>query len=702
MMSRTLWKGTPIPGVRVLGAVVMMLTMLAGTATPVAAQDGDMVSVSVAVWIDCLDTDTCNYVMYVPITATTLDGAFLDTCTVTVDPEGPLPGCSVRVPAGTTVVLTEDASALPAGYAPDENPIIFDTADIGHAQYDAGFGNSLQGAEDTTGQTSLFIWTRENGQVVYDACYILVDARDVACDENGNGYVFFSHVPIGTYTVRQVADLGPNRYVPDFTIEVTGIDDPGAPYPGMETFSTEIVSTPAASTASGTSGTSASPDSSASTSPAGSADLMSILPSIADVPGGLVETGRHTRALPDVVANYTNPAETSQRFKAWGWQGNAVASFALPSDQPAQSGQVNGVYVSIHRFGDADAAREALDFSIAEQAAGTDLREISTDPLGEYTRSLYGPEDYGNETTVLTQQGDLLIRVSAAMLDGDPTAEAVAVTEAILRKVTAQQTTTIDQDTSGTTGSAVTPDSGASSGTGGLTVKFWDARNNVPDTTTQCVQLVGATKELCAIDFPDGQIQINGIPAGTYEICVTRYDPDVPGGPVWAWFRSPASVTIAPGSHETITLNLYMDFEPGERTLCGFDDTTSASDGSASSTTPGSATTVHSGGSSGTGSLTVYFFSPRDNMRQTVGDCVELVGATKALCSEDYPGGQIEIVDIPAGTYEVCVTHGAPHFFWGRSHGPKSVTITPGSHETIQLDVYAKWNIDAGRQCGFD
>ena len=147
---------------------------------------------------------------------------------------------------------------------------------------------------------------------------------------------------------------------------------------------------------------------------------MSILPSIADVPVGLVETGRHTRALPDVVANYTNPAETSQRVKAWGWQGNAVASFALPSGQPAQSGQVNGVYVSIHRFDDADAAREALDFSIAEQAAGTDLREISTDPLGEYTRSLYGPEDYGNETTVLTQQGDLLIRVSAARrrLDG--------------------------------------------------------------------------------------------------------------------------------------------------------------------------------------------------------------------------------------------------------------------------------------------
>src|SRR5699024_9744117 len=97
--------------------------------------------------------------------------------------------------------------------------------------------------------------------------------------------------------------------------------------------------------------------------------------------------------------------------------------------------------VSIHQFGDAKAAREALDFSIGEQAAGTVLQEITTQLLGDYTRALYGPEDYGNETTVLVQQGSFLIRVSAAMLDGDPTADAVAVTEAILLKVTSGATT---------------------------------------------------------------------------------------------------------------------------------------------------------------------------------------------------------------------------------------------------------------------
>ena len=173
----------------------------------------------------------------------------------------------------------------------------------------------------------------------------------------------------------------------------------------------------------------------------GTVNLLALLPSIAEVPGGLVETGRSTRTLPDVVANYTDPAGTSQRFTAWGWQGNAVASFALPSGQQARSGEINGVYVSIHQFGDAGAAREALDFSIAEDTAGSAVYEVSTVPLGEYTRSMYGSMDYGNEIIILVQQGDLLIRVAAAMLDGDPTGDAVAVTETILLKAGLAPTT---------------------------------------------------------------------------------------------------------------------------------------------------------------------------------------------------------------------------------------------------------------------
>ena len=165
-----------------------------------------------------------------------------------------------------------------------------------------------------------------------------------------------------------------------------------------------------------------------------SLDATSLLPAVDEVPGELVETGRRTRTLVDVADNYTDAAETTRLFTEWGWQQNAVASFALPSGQEARSGQVNGVYVSIHQFSSADGARAALDFSLTEQAAGTSLQEVNVRPLGEYTRALYGPQDYGNETTLLTQQGGFLIRVSVAMLDGDPTAEAESTLEAILEQ----------------------------------------------------------------------------------------------------------------------------------------------------------------------------------------------------------------------------------------------------------------------------
>jgi hypothetical protein len=164
----------------------------------------------------------------------------------------------------------------------------------------------------------------------------------------------------------------------------------------------------------------------------GSADLTSVLPSVADVPDGMVETGRRTRTLPDVAENYTDAAETTQLFTEWAWQGNAVASFALPPGQEARNGEVNGVYVSIHRFASADGARLALDFSLTEQAAGTSLQEVTAPPVGDYTRALSGTMEYGNEITLLTQQGDLLIRVSVAMLGGDPTAAAEAVLETVL------------------------------------------------------------------------------------------------------------------------------------------------------------------------------------------------------------------------------------------------------------------------------
>src|SRR5690606_20308812 len=75
-----------------------------------------------------------------------------------------------------------------------------------------------------TGTQDIYIWTYENdgSGSSTDACYVLLGYSQEGCDLNGDGAVLFEDVAYGTYTVRQTADLGPGRYVDDFTITVNG------------------------------------------------------------------------------------------------------------------------------------------------------------------------------------------------------------------------------------------------------------------------------------------------------------------------------------------------------------------------------------------------------------------------------------------------------------------------------------------------
>lgn len=85
--------------------------------------------------------------------------------------------------------------------------------------------------------SDIMVRTKEHGHPVTDACYVLVDFSNVGCDDNMDGGVTFLDVPIGTYTLRQTADLGPGRHVDDSTIVVTG-----ASHDRWEYFDTHVVS----------------------------------------------------------------------------------------------------------------------------------------------------------------------------------------------------------------------------------------------------------------------------------------------------------------------------------------------------------------------------------------------------------------------------------------------------------------------------
>ncbi len=174
----------------------------------------------------------------------------------------------------------------------------------------------------------------------------------------------------------------------------------------------------------------ASPTVSASPSPA--AGIASLLPTEAQVPTGLVVIEDGERSLDDVAAGFSDPEDATERFVAWGWQRNVIRAFHVPEGASADPNEIDGIYISVHEFGSADGAAEALDYALDAHAAATDLEEISVDRLGDSSRALYGKMPYGNEITLYVQRGNLLIRLSASSPEGDPRTDTIALMQTVL------------------------------------------------------------------------------------------------------------------------------------------------------------------------------------------------------------------------------------------------------------------------------
>lgn len=150
-------------------------------------------------------------------------GAYYDACYVLVDFSNE--GCDenrdgsvtfMDVPAGTyTVRQTRDLGMT--AHVPDFQITVTGQSPDGWETFETWVTHRSADSQSN----HVAIQTTENGQPATDVCYVLVDFSNVGCDENGDGQVTFMDVPFGTYTVRQTADLGPNRVVHDFTIDVS-------------------------------------------------------------------------------------------------------------------------------------------------------------------------------------------------------------------------------------------------------------------------------------------------------------------------------------------------------------------------------------------------------------------------------------------------------------------------------------------------
>jgi hypothetical protein len=110
---------------------VSLVLLLIGSFRWAAAQSGDHLGIITYV----CETDPggtigggfgempedCSYAEGITIRATDQSGAVVAECTTEIG------GCSLQVPLGTTITVTEHVSTVPEGYAPTRNPILVDT-----------------------------------------------------------------------------------------------------------------------------------------------------------------------------------------------------------------------------------------------------------------------------------------------------------------------------------------------------------------------------------------------------------------------------------------------------------------------------------------------------------------------------------------------------------------------------------------------
>lgn len=181
---------------------------------------------------------------------------------------------------------------------------------------------------------------------------------------------------------------------------------------------------------------SGTPSADATPSPIGTIGL--VLLSEDQVPNGLVVIMDGERTLDDVVANFTDPVSAKAQFEEWGWQRNVVRGFNVADGETLDPGEIDGVYISVHEFGDSSSAIDALDFTFTTHIAGTEFEEIDTEPIGDYSRTLYGEVPYGHEVTFYVQSEELMIRFSASSPEGDPREEAEAVLRLMLESQTSE------------------------------------------------------------------------------------------------------------------------------------------------------------------------------------------------------------------------------------------------------------------------
>lgn len=160
--------------------------------------------------------------------------------------------------------------------------------------------------------------------------------------------------------------------------------------------------------------------------------LQDLLPAEGDVLPGLVLTMDETRSRTE-VAGELGTEEAAQLLTDWGWEGNAYRIF-VDQEGTLPPGSTTFVTVSVHRFGSAEAATEALTYFSDLVVEVQGLRDVPVGSVGDDARALQGAPDGLPLVVLYVRQGADMFRIggSSSSAEGDPTPDVLELARTIL------------------------------------------------------------------------------------------------------------------------------------------------------------------------------------------------------------------------------------------------------------------------------
>jgi hypothetical protein len=163
--------------------------------------------------------------------------------------------------------------------------------------------------------------------------------------------------------------------------------------------------------------------------------VVDLLPTETDLPAGFVATGEPDRfSRADVAVNLGGDADANdEQLRAWRFDEHWRQEFAVPPDQADPAG-TSVLFVSINLFRIESGAVEALDLFV-ESSEAIGLEQVGGESLGDNSVTMTSSTAEGTTVVIYVQQGNVLMRMYGFSAEGDPTADVVALTEAVLAKL---------------------------------------------------------------------------------------------------------------------------------------------------------------------------------------------------------------------------------------------------------------------------